>query len=208
MAVVIFHQQQPRLAQYGAGHAGARTIGESRTTAPAAEGHFSSRRAKRAAENRGGSHGGFQMYDRRLCLAEGRRDKRSLGRSDLRVPGRGRRRGCEGGKLHVVFDRQGDPEQAEEEDRRPTGTLQLRLGHSLSLPCTAKGLKHFWVERAVHHTIVGYKSSDLDQRQSFDCFPKSLSHQIPFRQDPEDVKGLWQDVHLPQRLQYAHGDLY
>ena len=62
--------------------------------------------------------------------------------------------------------------------------------------------------RSLHYSIMGYKSLDIDQRESFHCLGRNVQFQISVREDSTVVERLWQDVYLPQRLQYTDSYLH
>ena len=63
-------------------------------------------------------------------------------------------------------------------------------------------------ERSLYYSLMGHKSSDLNQWQSQYCLRRDVQVQIPLGKSSPFIKRPWEDIHLPERLQYSHGYLY
>lgn len=62
------------------------------------------------------------------------------------------------------------------------------------------------IVRSLHYSFVGHKSFDVDQWKSFHRLGRDVQKQVSVWEGSTIVKRLWQDLHLPERLQ--HSDSY
>ena len=62
--------------------------------------------------------------------------------------------------------------------------------------------------RSLHYAFLGREPVDVDQREGIDRLGRDVQIQVPVRQGPAIIERLRQDIRLPERLQYADGDLH
>lgn len=63
-------------------------------------------------------------------------------------------------------------------------------------------------ERTLHFPVVGREPPGLHQRQGTGHVAPALSQKVPLRKGGAPSPRLWQDLHLPPRLQHPHRDVH